>query len=83
MLHNQKRFNPDLFHQDSIIEEAKLVWVPINSQWNQMIPYRIQRANVFLQDEAVDLDDLTLHQDSSIFKLVKMTNLPYEKDRNV
>ena len=83
MLHNQKRFNPDLFYQDSIIEEAKLLWVPINSQWNQMIPYRIQRANVFLQDQAVDLDDITLHEDSSIFKLDKMTNLPYEKDRNV
>ena len=31
----------------------------------------------------VDLDDLTLIEDDTIFKLVKMTNLPYEKDRNV
>ena len=38
---------------------------------------------MFLQDKAVDLDDLTLIEDDTIFKLVKMTNLPYEKDRNV
>ena len=83
LLHNQKRFNPELYHESSIIRESKIVWAPINIQWRQEIPYRIQKTQIFLQDEFVDLDDLTLIEDDSIFKVIKMPNKPYENDMNV
>ena len=36
--------------------------------------------HVFLQDEAIDLHDITEHDDDTIFKLDKLANQPYEKD---
>ena len=39
--------------------------------------------HIFLQDEAVDLHEITEHDDDSIFKLDKLANQPYEKDHHV
>ena len=57
--------------------ESNGVWLPINTQFQQTLPYRISKMKVELQDEHVDLDELTLRQDSSIFKLDKLANQPY------
>ena len=69
LLYNQKRFDPNRYLEDSIIPEAKSLWIPINTQWQQNIGYRISKTHIFLQDRDIDLDELTLMEDDSIFKV--------------
>ena len=78
MLYNQKRFDSSKYQKDSIVQEAKSIWIPVNTQWQQTIGYQISKTHIFLQDQAIDLDDLTLIEDDSIFKVEKLANQPYE-----
>lgn len=46
-----------------------MTWIDVNTQFQQSTPYKVQRTEILLQDEIIDLDDLTLLSDSSIFRL--------------
>ena len=46
----------------------------------EMIPYRVSRTTLNLQDLPISLDEITLLTDSSVFSLDRMHNRPYEKD---
>ena len=59
------------------------MWLPINTQWVQQIPYRISRQNVILQDEPIDLDDLTEYNNNNLFQLEKLPNKSYDQDDRV
>ena len=83
MLYNQKRFQPQKYGEESVVAESNGVWLPVNTHFQQTIPYRISKTQVELQDEHVDLDDLTLIEDDTVFKLDKLANQPYEKDKIV
>ena len=48
-----------------------------------MIPYRVSRFELELQDKPVNLDDLTVLYDKTAFKLEKLANKTYEKDELV
>ena len=39
--------------------------------------------HVFLQDKVIYLNEITEHDDDTIFKLDKLANQPYEKDPHV
>ena len=49
----------------------------------QQIPYRISRQNVILQDEPIDLDDLTEYNNNNLFQLEKLPNKSYDQDDRV
>ena len=44
------------------------------------MPYRITQTRLFLQDEAINLDDLTELEDGTVFSLEEQTIRSYEKD---
>ena len=43
-------------------------------------PYTISQTQLFLQDEAINLDDITELADDTIFKIEELTARSYEKD---
>ena len=59
LVFNQVRFDSSQYGHDSIISESKLQWVPVNSQIQQTVPFKISTTLLFLQDEDINLDDLT------------------------
>ena len=59
------------------------MWVPVNSQIQQTIPFKISSTQLYLQDEAINLDELTELDDASVFKLDIQPLRSYEKDYNV
>ncbi len=63
------RFDTRYYDADSIIRESKIIWVPINTQIQQTIPYKISTSEVILQDAIINLDDVTELNDDSIFKM--------------
>ena len=60
-----------------------MMWLPVNSQVQQITPFQISSTRLLLQDEAINLDELTELEDASIFKLDLMPMKPQEKDYNV
>ena len=45
-------------------------------------PFKISQTRLFLQDEAINLDDLTELEDGTIFSLDEMSIRSYEKDKH-
>jgi len=57
------------------------MWVPVNTQIQQTIPFIVSTTELFLQDvKAISLDDLTELSNDSVFKLEPKPLMPYEKD---
>ena len=83
MLYNQKRFAPGAFKDQSIVEEARLLWTMVNTQIRQTIPFKVSKTHVFLQDKDIDLNTITLEDDSTVFKVEPLPIRPQEKDLNV
>ena len=44
------------------------------------INYEVSRTHLFLQDEHINLDEITELEDASIFKLEEKSSISYEKD---
>ena len=59
------------------------MYIPVNTQVAQSIPFKISQTKVILQDEILNLDDLTEIENESIFKLEMQPIRPYEKDYDV
>ena len=45
-----------------------------------MLPFKISKTKLFLQDEDIDLDDLTEIEDDSVFSIDALPVRSYEKD---
>lgn len=60
MLYNQKRFDTGSFGDESVKKEAKLLWLPINTQMRQTIPYKVSKSHLALQDKDINLNTITL-----------------------
>ena len=70
LIFNQVRFDSRYFGEEAIIPESKINWVPVNTQIQQTIPFKVSTTELFLQDvKTINLDDLTELADNSIFKL--------------
>jgi len=69
LLYNQIRFDSNYYGEEAIIQESRIMWVPVNSQIQQSLPFKIMKTKLFLQDESINLDDLTEIEDASVFKL--------------
>ena len=80
LLFNELRFDSRYYSDEAIIKESRVTWVPINSQIRQTIPYKVSTTQLFLQDEAINLDELTELEDTSVFTLDQLPLKPYEHD---
>ena len=47
---NQIRFDSQNYNEDSILGESRMTWIPVNTQFQQSIPYKTHRSQLFLQD---------------------------------
>ena len=80
MLYNQIRFDMSFLKEDSIKKESRVEWVQINTQVRQTYPYQITQTHLFLQDDAVNLDDLTEFSDPTVFNFEGLPIRSYEKN---
>lgn len=78
LLHNGIRFDASQYDTKSVIPESRIIWLTVNTQVRQTIPYRIARTSLELQDAEIDLDQLTVIEDSSPFKLERHPTDSYE-----
>ena len=49
----------------------------------QTIPYKVSKSHVFLQDKEIDLNQITLQDDNTVFKVEPLPIRSQEKDLNV
>ena len=63
--------------------ETRSIWLPINTQVQQTIPFKLFTSELFLQDMWINLDDLTELEDTSVFEFVIQPFKSYEKDYEV
>ena len=68
LLTNGIRFDQQKYGEEAIIQESQIDEILLGS-WQHLIEYRIQRTELQLQDLAIDLDEVTELQDSSVFSL--------------
>ena len=59
---------------------AKLEWLPVNTQFQQVVPYKVSTTTLILQDMAIDLDDFTELQDETIFSFDSQSTRTFEKN---
>ena len=52
----------------------------INTQVRETVPFKVTLSELTLQDEYIDLDDITEITDDSVFKLTEMPIKVYEFD---
>ena len=84
LLFNQVRFEQEEFGAETFVQEARIKYIPISSQVRQLIPFRVNVADLYLQDNLnIELDELTLDVRKGLFKLEQITTYPYEKKDNV
>ena len=60
--------------------ESRIIWLRVNTQMRQTQPFKVTNTQLLLQDEFLNLDDLTELDDATIFKLEKLSTQPYERD---
>ena len=82
LLYNQVRFDSNFYGQEAIRRESQIKWITINTQIQMSSPYTLSQTQLFLQDQAINLDDLTELDDNTIFKLEPLPAQSYEKDYN-
>ena len=58
--------------------ESRILWLRINTQSRETIPFKVSNTQLYLQDEYINLDDITELEDASIFKVHKLQTQPFE-----
>ena len=80
LMYNQVRFDSSHTGEESVIKESRLKWYSVNTQTQQTFPMQVSTTELFLQDQNIDLDDLTEFSSLEIFTLKDMIPRSYEKD---
>lgn len=78
LLNNQIKFDSNKSGAASIVKGTDIKWLPIQTQVQQEVPFKIVREEVLLQDEIVEFDDLTQLENSNLFKFERMPARPFE-----
>ena len=65
---NEIRFESQLYGKESIIKESHMDWVRISTYIKFELPYEVSKSELSLQDELIDLDEITEMLDSSVFE---------------
>ena len=66
---NRIRFNSNEFGEDAFIRESDFLWNSVSTQVQLETVYKVSRTEIQLQDMHINLDELTEHTDSSVFRL--------------
>ena len=45
---NNRRFRIDEFENDIVVEEARIAWIPVNTQLREEVIYEVSRTHAFL-----------------------------------
>ena len=83
MLSNNIRFQPRLFGSDAVVEESTIRWIPIDTQNQQSLPFKVQTSRINLQDHFVNFDSLTELENDKVFSLVEMRQRPAQWDDDI
>ena len=67
ILYNKVVYDHELMRDESVVQQADLHWIPINSVIAQQYPVTIQKSEVKAQDLAISMGVLTEFKDSSLF----------------
>ena len=79
LLYNEIRFDTEKFFYESRVYESRIIYIPISSQIKQVIPFKIQRTHLELQDyQHVMLGEITEIEMDNLFRLEKKQPMPYE-----
>ena len=64
-----------------MVPESRLRWIPISTRLPLNVPFQISMTEMQLQEDLrIELDELTILSDPSLFKLSPKQVFPYEKD---
>ena len=74
LLSNQIRFDFEKYGKDSIIKESTLK-LSVLANWQNRKIFEISQTELALQDLAINMDEVTELQDSSLFQLKEMVAL--------
>ena len=80
LLSNQIRFDSDLIGNEAFVKESVLEWITVNTQTAVSLPYQMTTKFASLQDEDIDLEDLSIVEYEGLFELSKLPQRSYEKD---
>jgi len=69
---NQIRFDSSKYNAEAIVKESRFSWLRMNTSVRETIPFKIQSTQLNLKDNFFDIDELTEHEASSVFKLEQM-----------
>ena len=61
---NEIRFDSQFYGEESIIKESRMDWISISTYRPLEFPYRAFMSELSLQDELIDLDEITELSDS-------------------
>ena len=79
LLYNEIRFDSEEYFYQSRVHESRILYIPISSQIKQIIPLKVQRTHLELQDhQHVMLGEFTQIQMEDLFRIEKKEPLPYE-----
>jgi len=56
LLYNQIRFDSRFYAEESIVMESRITWLPINTQMQEQVPFKVSTTKLYLQDEYLNLD---------------------------
>lgn len=71
LLYNEVRFESELFGDEAIVPETRVIWTPINSHNPTKVSFKLLTTQLELQDEFVNMDELTELEDASVFSLIE------------
>lgn len=82
ILKNQIRFDQSKYGPEAIILETENDTIAIG-QWRNRLSFFVSKTDLSLQDLAVNLDEITELQDSSVFTLERGSVRPYYRDTDL
>ena len=83
VLKNNVRFQPRFYGNEAVLEESSIDWIPIRTQSQVSVPFKVQSSRINLQDYFVNFDSLTELENDRVFGLQELPLRPAEWDENV
>ena len=79
---NRVRFDSNLYGAEAIIKERNIITMPIMTQAQVDIPFKISRSEAILQDLYFSLDKATEFSDSTLFDTSQLSWKAFEVNPN-
>ena len=79
---NRVRFDSNRYGAEAIIKERNIIIMPIMTQAQVDIPFKISRSEAILQDLYFSFDKATEFSDSTLFDISQLSWRPFEWNPN-